>query len=109
MTKFPELKVKIKSLTTESRDIKTEELKAKRRTDNETREKLYLHRINRVRPAARSTQLAYAYLRKRDYRTTEQCRPENQPNTAEIARMVSRYGGWDKDVAKRAVQDWIES
>lgn len=63
------LKVKIKSLAEEARIIRKEELRA--RGYDELREQLYLHRIHDVRDESRATQLAYAYLRGREYGACE--------------------------------------
>lgn len=54
------LKVKIKSLSAESKIIRLEEKRARSTT---LREGLYLHRVKDVRNESRAAQLAYAYLR----------------------------------------------
>lgn len=64
-------RVKIKSLAEESRIIRLEEKRAKARKDRTTIDSLYEHRTVNVRWAARSTLLAYAYLRGVPYRKLE--------------------------------------
>ncbi len=105
---YVELKIKVKNLADEARDIRKEELRARDQRDNATREKLYLHRIHRVRPAARSTQLAYAYLRGREYLATERPAHNNPPNLAEICRMVRKYGPEQcKETVEAGVKAWL--
>jgi hypothetical protein len=88
-----ELKIKLKSLAEEARIIRREELIAKKRGDYSTLNSLHNHRVLVVRPAARSTHLAYSFLRGRNYRDVERmC--YHQPNFAEVFRMVKKYGGW---------------
>lgn len=112
-----ELKVKIKSLAAESKFIRKEELKARncarwlakdpgkhntpgRDRFMKTRESLYGHRTGGVRHAARSTQLAYAFLRGKTYLATERCKQGNRPNQTEVGRMVRKYGKGTADELK---------
>ncbi len=108
------LKIKIKNLADEAREIRRQELKCKAAGDHGTRESLYLHRIGRVRQAARSTQLAYAFLRGKRYSATEQPLDGNCPNVSEIARMIKKYGAdkfetLDKEMCIKAVKCWLVS
>lgn len=66
-----ELRVKIGSLAAEARIIRKWEIRRRRVKDHASREKLYLHRVNVLRPAARHAQLALAFLRGRRYRQVE--------------------------------------
>ena len=99
-----ELKIKLKSLAEEARIIRREELKAKDHGDYSTLNTLHHHRIHVVRPAARDTHLAYAYLNGHMYRDVERvC--YRQPNFAEVLRMVKKYGGWAQKAD--ALQGWF--
>lgn len=84
-TKF--LKVKIKSLAAEARIIRHEERKSRGQLRND----LAAHRKGIVRREARSSQLAYGYLRGRPYRKLEPtC--HRQPDWTAVERMVKKYG-----------------
>lgn len=98
------LKVKAKSLASESRFIRKEELRFKRklrdgreRTAEQSgelawrREALWRHRVNVVRPEARATQLARGFLRGRAYRDLEP-NAKSSPRWDTAKRMVERYG-----------------
>lgn len=87
------LKVKLKSLAAEARIIRLEE---QRTRDPDLREALYLHRIIKVRRAARETHLAYGYLRGRRYAQLEASCAE-APDWANVKRMVKQYGGLEMD------------
>ena len=95
-TKFPELRVKIKDLAQEAASIRREELIQRSAGQFDKASQLHLHRINRVRPAARSTLLAYGYVRGRKYSQIEN--PDKTTTSLdlqEIARLVRTYGGQD--------------
>lgn len=80
------LKIKLKSLAEEARIIRKEE----KRHIGTMRESLYLHRIHRVRTAARNTLLAYSYIRGRSYHQVERI-AHTAPNWKEVERMVKQY------------------
>ena len=92
------LKIKIKNLADEARTIRhmentTENWFVKLRVQN--------HRRTVVRVVAREAQLAYAFIRGRDYKATERglraCTAS--PNLREIARLVVKYGTWGRNTA----------
>lgn len=98
------LRVKIKSLAAEAQFIRIEEQRAKvnarwaRDKGKNSQEAAELcaslrnHRVHTVRSEARSTQLAYGYLRGRTYLQIEQSRRrDNSPDWDAIRRMVKRY------------------
>lgn len=80
------LRVKLKSLAAEARIIRREEARNKR-----LRYELSEYRRGVVRAAARNTQLAYAFLKGRTYRSIE-AKATTPPNWKEVERMVSQYG-----------------
>lgn len=82
------LKIKIKTLVNEARDIRREELR-RRGTSEATL--LRDHRLYVVRPATRDNLIAYAIIRGRNYLAIEpHCR--TPPNWSEIAKLVERFG-----------------
>lgn len=98
------LKIKAKSLASEARFIRKEELRMKHklkdgreRTAEQSgelawrRESLWKHRTNVVRPEARATQLARGFLRGRTYRDLEP-NAKSTPSWVATKRMVERYG-----------------
>lgn len=86
-----ELKIKAKHLAAEAKIIRAEERKAKESGDTAQLQSLHDHRLHTVRPAARSTHLARAFIKGVPYKVVEQtCR--TQPYAAEIRKMVSQYG-----------------
>jgi len=91
------LKIKLKSLAAEARIIRAQERKTKGKW-NGTREALYLHRVKDVRSEARSTHLAYGYLRGRT-----RCQIENkcvvEPDWKRVEAMVKKYGALDAKFA----------
>lgn len=101
------LKIKIKSLAEEARIIRAAEAKQKGCADNFAYPgegwKLWTHRINVVRPEARATQLAYAYLRGRTYRQVEPIR-QTEPEWRRVQKMVENYG--PKPFDKAAFDAW---
>jgi hypothetical protein len=80
------LRIKLKSLAAEARIIRQEEVRNKR-----LRYELSEHRRGVVRAAARNTQLAYAFLKGRTYRSVE-AKATTPPNWKEVERMVKQYG-----------------
>ena len=104
------LKIKIKSLAEEARIIRAAEDKLKGQgVDNFQYPaegwKLYAHRIQVVRPEARATQLAYAYLRGVPYRKVEPI-SHAEPNWHRVEKMVEKYGSQPFDRA--AFHAWIK-
>lgn len=89
MTTIPYLKIKIISLADEARRIRAEEKRHPGGSD--TRNGLYLHRINDVRKEARSALLAYGFLRGRTYTQIEP-KSYTEPNWKRIATLVQKYG-----------------
>lgn len=116
-----QLKIKIKTLAVEARFIRTEELKARKmsranaayqdanvaKAASSLRANLWEHRINVVRPEARSSQLAYGFLRGKKYSEIEgSVRPDNKPDLKAIKGMVERFGENDKT---SKIKDWLEA
>lgn len=97
-----ELKVKIKSLAAEAAIIRKEERKAlqsgrwanaNRQNDDEhfnLFDRLRRHRVGRVRSAARSAQLAYAFLSGRPYRTVEKV-GSREPSWKNVERVIHAF------------------
>lgn len=110
MSNITKLKIKLKHLATEPAIIKLEERRARYNAD---RESYYNHRINVVRPAARATQLAYAFLRGKKYKTLEHNEPlKTQANTyigrkvlTQMAMMIDNYGDVEKHFTEGQVKD----
>ena len=97
------LKIKIKSLAEEARIIRAAEDKLKGHgVDNfqwpAEGWKLHSHRKNVVRPEARATQLAYAYVRGVPYRKVEP-NPLTEPSWRRVQKMVETYGAKPFDEA----------
>jgi hypothetical protein len=82
------LKVKVKSLAAEASIIRTE---ARRTNRVALRNGLTEHCKEVVRKAARNTQLAYGFVRGREYRQIEPG-AYSPPDWKEITRMVKQYG-----------------
>lgn len=107
------LKIKTKHLAAEARIIKHEERKLWRRNRKSPSERraaaargLREHRIEVVRTHARSTHLAYGFLRGRAYRAIEDRRTRSVPNWTEVERMVLKYGQEDSRVLKQRFERW---
>jgi len=81
------MKIKIKQLASEAKDIRNEE----RRSTKQTRRSLYLHRVNDIRPYARLNYLAYGFLRGRSYQQLERD-ARIKPNWKEVEKLVKRFG-----------------
>jgi len=122
-----ELKVKIKSLASETKIIKQEEqkllkhLRLQREYDPNqpkdfvnlndiqhliAREGLYAHRKNVVRPESRHTNLAYGFLQgKKTYKQIENtCR--TIPDWDSVEKMVVRFSPEDYRVLKQKLEEW---
>lgn len=81
------LKVKLKSLAAESCIIRSET----KRAPKAMKDALATHRRGVVRLAARSTLLAYSFLRGKPYHAIERsC--HLQPNWQDVRTMVKKYG-----------------
>lgn len=107
------LKVKIKSLTAESRIIRKEEKKNSRFHNG-----LAEHRKGTVRRESRLTHLAYGFIRGRKYEQIEQSARE-KPDWKRVREMVKKYGScWEDETYKEyqerkaqqleAFEVWIE-
>jgi hypothetical protein len=83
------LKVKIKSLASESKHIRKEE--QQRKGTDPLRRELHDHRVQIVRREARHTLLAYGYLRGMEYDRLEHTR-RTEPDWEAVERMVRKYG-----------------
>jgi len=96
------LKIKAKSLAEEARIIRRIERKLKKRNRylrEKSRETDYLlnsvheHRVEIIRPVARSTHLARGYIKGTPYKTIEnKAYSYHLPNFKEIWKMVKSYG-----------------
>jgi len=91
MKRNPFLRVKLKHLAAEARIIRVEERRANHHKNYQLQNQLHQHRVTVVRSAARSTLLAYQYLRGKPYRMCEN-NPESVDWSA-VKRMVKQYGG----------------
>src|SRR5713226_7800754 len=85
----PYLRVKLKSLATESIFIRKEMNLFMGCTS--TYRKLHLHRVTEVRKEARDTLVAYGFLNGLAYSMIEHACYE-QPNWSNIRRMIVKYG-----------------
>lgn len=86
-TKIKALKVKIKSLAAEARIIRLEEARTK---DYQLKCVLYYHRVNDVRTEARLSQLAYGFLRGREYQEIE--KSTQLINWKRVEKLVEKFG-----------------
>ena len=86
------LKVKIKSLADESVTIRreTQIALAGPHRDLALAASLREHRVDKVRPAARYAQLAYAFLRGVPLRALERC-PHEEPDASRLLKEVKRF------------------
>jgi hypothetical protein len=83
------LKIKIKSLAAEAGIIRKEAKKVR----GDLRHALNEHRKKDVRWEARSSILAYGFLRGRDYFTMEaKCHKDNPPDWVRIEQLVKKFG-----------------
>ena len=107
------LRVKRKNLADESRTIKLEERRAKEAGETgylSPHDLLYRHRIDVVRPAARTNHLAHAFLTGRPYHEVEHsCGAGNRPDWASVRRTAFRFGklaGLDEAALETRWQEW---
>lgn len=98
------LKVKIKSLAAEAKIIRREEQKTQ---DNIVRGSLYSHRVGIVRDEARLSQLAYAFLRNRTYKSIE---PKSKKfiSVSKLSRIIKNFGGLHDDDLYLKVEKWLQ-
>ncbi len=106
-----ELKIKYKTLTAEAQFIRLEKRKAKARRKTDLVRRLHEHKLDRVRPAARSTHLAQCFLRGTEYKAVEQkLKPTTpEPNWSAIETMVKKYGSGDSRVLMQKFAEWTDS
>jgi hypothetical protein len=83
------LKIKIKSLAAEAVIIRQEE----RRSRGSTRNSLHHHRTRIVRPEARASLLAYAYLRDRWPLIVVERQYSHSPDWANVKRIARKFSG----------------
>lgn len=105
----PFLRVKIKSLASEARIIRHEELKYKPRItkrDDSTYFELRNHRLQ-IRCDARSALLAYGLLRGRTYKQLE-AKCYANANWTQVRDNLTRFGAGlgNKEETLRVVMDW---
>lgn len=120
------LKVKIKSLMLEAKVIREEERRAyanrhARKRARRTNEKgklpinrdlffaLRNHRTEVVRQEARSSQLAYGFLRETPYRAIENKTTRKPVPKSKVVSMVSRFGHINADEAYERVHRWLHA
>ena len=88
MFRYHEMRVKIKSLAAESRIIQAEKRRARVASQ---KDRLEAHRVQHVRRAARAAQIAYAFLRGREY-TRIEGNAKSFPDWDMVGRNVRRFG-----------------
>ncbi len=107
------LKVKIKSLAAESGIIRLEERRSLvgKRRDDVLYASLRQHRVIDVRQEQRSSLLAYAFLRGRDYRQCECPAADNKPDLDRVMSLVKKFGPagniWTKGTLERMLAEWV--
>lgn len=106
------LKVKISSLAAESRIIRSLELKRRaylRRTTGVAGDTAFWglrkHRTWDVRREARSSCLAYGFLRGRPYRALEE-KCYSKPDWKRVQYLIERYGEGDKRSLVQKFSEW---
>jgi hypothetical protein len=94
------LKIKVKHLAQEARIIRKEE----QRSRGDTRDWLYLHRINSVRPECRASHLAYAFSKGTPLAKVEKYPHEIPTSTwKRVTKMIVLYSGRSTEEYK----NWI--
>lgn len=110
------LRVKIKSLAEEARIIRLEERRAKGRRvspgvflgrDDKLWWSLNAHRTWDVRNEARSSILAYAFIRGRSYAACERPAKDNPPDLKRVLHLVEKYGAPVGGVPKYKCPDGV--
>ena len=101
------------NLADEARTIKAKERKAIEAGDtgyDSGHDKLYRHRMDIVRPAARTNHLAHAFLTGRPYAQVEvRCAENNQPAWTHVRKTALRFGkqaGLDEDLLIERWESW---
>ncbi len=108
------LRVKSRSLAEEAKIIRHEKRRAKAAKRTGLVNELHGHHMGVVRPTARFTHLAIAYLRGVPYRVVERTnKPGNElrPNAHGfrfVVDMVSRHGGITRDAAYEGLSVWCK-
>lgn len=102
------LKVKIKSLASEARIIRLEERRARARNRRELRIGLADHRRGIIRKTARSSLLAYGFLRDVPYRVMEQ-KTHTEPDWGAVQRMIQNFGNGDKRDLTQRFAEWKDA
>ena len=99
------LKVKIKSLSEESKIIRLEEKKSR----DELQNRLHYHRTQDVRNESRAAQIAYAYLRGKDLKVIEKPKKTFDCTRYQCytraSKIVKKFGTED---ASKGFQQWLE-
>lgn len=124
MKQLTYLRVKVKSLAEEATIIRKEERTVLKRRDwhmvrqgpNDIVDhfygiyvRLHTHRVHDVRNEARSSQLAYAFLRGKTYAETEKAKEGNTPNIRRIAEIVRKFGiPGHIDAVTSSVEEWLK-
>lgn len=88
MTKKAMLKVKIKSLAAESRIIR---LAVKQEKNDAVKYHLHCHRIYDIRIESRFSQLAYGFIRGREYEQIEK-KAKIEPDWKRVKALVEKFG-----------------
>lgn len=101
------LKVKICSLAAESKIIRREEIKAKRRKLGGVGASLHDHRIFAVRPETRAANLAYGFLRGRPYLRVEN-KTYRLPDWEKVERLILKFGEGKPQDLKQSFAEWKE-
>lgn len=118
LSKHIQLKVKIKSLAAESKIIRREISKSK---DVGLTASLQGHKMMVVRPEARHSLLAYAFLKGKSYSQVEKSARES-PDWVKVVKLVEKFGQcWDwfdinsyttlhsrQSEQNKKLLDWIE-
>lgn len=102
------LKMKIKSLAAETRIIHSEERKWPGQSD--MRQSLYHHRKTVVQRESRASQLAYGFLRGRDYKVMES-KCHELPDWAKVEDIALRFGKayYDQRELKQRFAAWKDA
>jgi hypothetical protein len=100
------LKIKIMSLAAEAQIIRQQTKRF--RGDDPRHTGLYRHRLDAVRPEARSAQLAYGFLRGRTYAQLENWCHEG-PDWKRIEQLILKYGQDDSRVLAQQFAAWKDA
>lgn len=118
-----QLKIKFLSLSAEERLIRHEEVKVNRRMKKLVLSKdkamawerqstkywdLRSHRITVVRPEARATHLARAFLCGHEYSKIEEFR-YSRPDWTRVGELVHKYAIGNRQVVAQQLEEWIQT